>query len=125
MACTAAGVIRVGAKAPGNLDYVASRASPAACARTGQLQGLVMLGGSQREVGLIFPADAIRQVFLGTLVLPATRAGRCNMAQDKTRDVAGYVERIGPRRWRLVMPGPHFEFPARRHGAGPVAGGMR
>jgi hypothetical protein len=29
--------------------------------------------------------------------------------EDETRDVAGYVERIGPARWRLVMPQPHFE----------------
>jgi hypothetical protein len=29
--------------------------------------------------------------------------------QDETRDVAGYVERIGPNRWRLIMPKPHFE----------------
>jgi hypothetical protein len=28
---------------------------------------------------------------------------------DKDRDVAGFVERIGPNRWRLVMPRPHFE----------------
>ena len=31
------------------------------------------------------------------------------MARTKPRDVAGYVERIGPDRWRLVMPKPHFE----------------
>ena len=29
--------------------------------------------------------------------------------QDEQRNIAGYVDRIGPRRWRLVMPGPHFE----------------
>jgi hypothetical protein len=29
--------------------------------------------------------------------------------QDEQRDVAGYLERIGPARWRLVMPKPHFE----------------
>ena len=29
--------------------------------------------------------------------------------QDQQRDVAAYVERIGPNRWRLVMPAPHFE----------------
>ena len=31
------------------------------------------------------------------------------MARTEQRDVAGYVERIGPSRWRLVMPKPHFE----------------
>ena len=46
--------------------------------------------------------------FLGTLVLgDETRA--LQYGQDETRDVAGYVERIGPARWRLVMPKPHFE----------------
>jgi hypothetical protein len=29
--------------------------------------------------------------------------------QDEQRDVAAYVERIGPSRWRLLMPQPHFE----------------
>ena len=29
--------------------------------------------------------------------------------QDEGRDVAGYIERIGPNRWRLLMPQPHFE----------------
>jgi hypothetical protein len=29
--------------------------------------------------------------------------------RDRERDVAGYVERIGPKRWRLLMPAPHFE----------------
>ena len=28
---------------------------------------------------------------------------------DRDRDIAGFVERIGPKRWRLVMPRPHFE----------------
>ena len=28
---------------------------------------------------------------------------------DETRDVAGYVERIAPGRWRLVLPEPAFE----------------
>jgi hypothetical protein len=27
---------------------------------------------------------------------------------DENRDIAGYVERIGPGHWRLVMPAPHF-----------------
>ena len=50
----------------------------------------------------------MRLVFLGTLALgDETRA--MQYGQDETRDVAGYLERIGPQRWRLVMPYPHFE----------------
>jgi hypothetical protein len=72
------------------------------------LQRFNKFGGAQRYVGLIFPADAMRQVFLGTLVLgDETRA--LQYGQDELRDVAGYVERIGPDRWRLIMPKPHFE----------------
>lgn len=101
-------VIKVGAKEAGNLDYVAY--PPFSCrVRTERnLQRLTKLTGSQRYVGLIFPGDAFRNVFLGSLVLgDETRA--MQYRQDETRDVAGYVERIGPGRWRLVMPQPHFE----------------
>ena len=31
------------------------------------------------------------------------------MAEDPDRDIAGFVERIGDNRWRLIMPKPHFE----------------
>jgi len=72
------------------------------------LQRFNKFGGSQRYVGLIFPDDAVRQIFLGTLVLgDETRA--LQYSQDELRDIAGYVERIGPNRWRLVMPKPNFE----------------
>jgi len=72
------------------------------------LQQFNKFGGSQRYVGLLFPGDAIRQVFLGTLVLgDETRA--LQYGQDELRDVAGFAERIGPDRWRLIMPKPHFE----------------
>ena len=85
-----------------------TRLSPAGSARSGGLQSFAKLTGSQRHVGLIFPGDAMRQVFLGTLVL-GDEQGALQYGQDETRDVAGYVERIGPNRWRLVMPRPHFE----------------
>jgi hypothetical protein len=72
------------------------------------LQQFNRYGGSQRYVGLIFPGDQVHQVFLGTLVLgDETRA--LQYGQDEQRDVAGYVDRIGPSRWRLIMPKPHFE----------------
>ena len=72
------------------------------------MQGFAKLTGSQRQVGLIFPGDAMRQVFLGTLVL-GDEARAMQYGRDPERDVAGFVERIGPNRWRLIMPRPHFE----------------
>ena len=101
-------VIKVGAKSQGMLDYVAYPAFTCSIAAQRDLQQLAKLNGSQRQFGLIFPGDLLRQVFLGTLVLgDETRA--LQYGQDDSRDIVGYVERIGPNRWRLVMPSPHFE----------------
>jgi hypothetical protein len=101
-------VIKLGAKDQGNLDFVSYPAFTCKVHATHQLQRLAKLSGSQRYVGLVFTGDAMRQVFLGTLVLgDETRA--LQYGQDEQRDIAGYVERIGPARWRLIMPKPHFE----------------
>jgi hypothetical protein len=101
-------VIKLGAKSEGMLEYVSYAAFACRVTQERDLQGFAKLTGSQRPVGLIFPGDAIRQVFLGTLVLGDEREAM-QYGQDHSRDVAGYVERIGPNRWRLVMPEPAFE----------------
>jgi hypothetical protein len=101
-------VIKLGAKSEGMLDYVSYPGFSCRIRPQLGVQGLAKLNGSQRYIGLIFPGDELRQVFLGTLALGdehrATQYG-----VDRERDVAGYVERIGPRRWRLIMPSPAFE----------------
>jgi hypothetical protein len=101
-------VIKLGAKSQGMLDYVSYPPFVCRIEQERDLQGFAKLTGSQRQVGLIFPGDAMRQIFLGTLVLGDEREAR-QYGQDETRDVAGYVERIGPNRWRLVLPAPAFE----------------
>lgn len=102
-------VIKVGAKADsGSRHYLNNPPFLCRVKPTRGLQRFNKFGGSQRYVGLIFPGDSVRQIFLGTLVLgDETRAPQ--YGQDELRDMAGYVERIGPNRWRLVMPKPHFE----------------
>jgi hypothetical protein len=101
-------VIKLGAKDPGNLDFVSYPGVTCRVRAERNLQRLGKLSGAQRYVGLIFPGDAIRNVFLGTLAF-ADESRVLQYGQDQQRDVAGYVERIGPNRWRLVMPAPHFE----------------
>jgi hypothetical protein len=101
-------VIKLGAKGPGNLAYVSYPGFECRIGPERTLQRLAKLSGSQRYVGLIFPGDAIRNVFLGTLAF-ADESRALQYGQDEQRDVAGYIERIGPNRWRLVMPAPHFE----------------
>ncbi|MFZ3484164.1 DUF4893 domain-containing protein [Sphingomonas sp. 3-13AW] len=66
------------------------------------------LSGSQRPVGLILPAAQSFSVFLGTLVL-GDEAAPLDYGRDATRDMAGRVEKVDERRWRLVLPYPRFE----------------
>jgi hypothetical protein len=101
-------VIKLGARSPGMPDYVVYPAFDCRVRQEKELQGFAKLTGSQRYVGLIFPGDVMRQVFLGTLVLGDERRAM-QYGRDEERDVAGFVERIGPARWRLLMPRPHFE----------------
>ena len=101
-------VIKLGAREPGNPDYASYPGSTCRIRPERTLQRLGKLSGAQRYVGVIFPGDAIRNVFLGTLAF-ADESRALQYGQDEQRDVAGYVERIGPNRWRLIMPAPHFE----------------
>jgi hypothetical protein len=101
-------VIKVGAKSQGLLNYIAYPAFDCRITPENSLQKFRKLSGSQRQVGIIFPSDPLRQVFLGTLAL-GDELGAMQYGLDQTRNVAGYVERIGPNRWRLIMPEPQFE----------------
>ena len=101
-------VIKLGAKSPGMLDYVEYPPFTCNIRQERELQGFAKMTGSQRYVGLVFSGDAMRQVFLGTVVLGDERRAM-QYGRDEERDVAGFVERIGPNRWRMLMPKPHFE----------------
>jgi hypothetical protein len=99
---------KVGARQAGFLDYVAY--PPFACAVTveGGVASLTKLTGSQRPVGVMMPGDARHAVFLGTMLLSDERTAQ-RYGRDPERDMAGRVERIGPQRWRLVLPAPRWE----------------
>ena len=101
-------VTKLGARQEGLLDYVAY---PAFRCRIGAGEGprdFVKLTGSQRPIGRLFPDTDLRMVFLGTLQL-GDEQGVLRYGHDEERAVAGLLERIGERRWRLVLPYPHFE----------------
>ncbi len=101
-------VIKLGARSPGLLPFVSFPAFNCRIATSGRLQSFTKLSGSQRQVGYIFPNDQLRTVFLGTLVLGDEQRA-IPYGADNDRDLAGYVERIGPNRWRLILPNPRFE----------------
>jgi uncharacterized protein DUF4893 len=99
--------VKVGAKDARLLNFVAY--PPFRCRiEQGKLQRFSKLTGSQRPVGRIYPADSLRQIFLGTMVLgDETRAYQ--YGRDHDRDLAGWVERIDEKRWRMIFPYPHYE----------------
>ena len=101
-------VTKLGSQSPGLLAYVAYPAFSCRIQQEQAVQGFAKLTGSQRPVGVIYPGDALRQVFLGTLVLGDEQRAM-QYGTDPDRDVAAFVERIGPDRWRMVIPSPAFE----------------
>lgn len=101
-------VFKLGGQRPGNRDFTAYPAFRCRIDPEGEMLGFYKIGGSQRPVGLVFDDGRYRQIFLGTLSLGDEQLPM-DYGRDANRDMAGVVERIGPRRWRLVLPYPHFE----------------
>lgn len=101
--------IKIGAKSPGMLDYIAY--PPFQCAITvepGSMIGLAKLTGSQRQKGMLWGDTPRQAIFLGTVELGDERMPM-PYGTDPDRDVAGVLERVGDRRWRLAMPWPRWE----------------
>jgi hypothetical protein len=100
--------IKLGSAAPAVAAFTAYPAEPCRVTAAGTLMRLRFLDGAQRPRGAIFPDEANRDVFLGVLEL-SDETRPLDYGADEKRDMAGYVERIGDARWRLVLPQPHFE----------------
>ena len=67
---------------------------------------IVKQTGSQRPAGRLWEDDvADRLIFLGTLAL-ADEDEPLAYGENPKRDMAGVFERVGPFRWRLVIPWP-------------------
>lgn len=100
--------LKLGNRGGAGLAFVGYRAFDCSVdtGRFGQV--FTKTGGSQRPSGRLFPGDDRKLIFLGTMLLgDETRAMRYGI--DPGRDMAGAVERIGPRKWRLILPYPRFE----------------
>ncbi len=71
-----------------------------------ELLTIVKQTGSERPAGRLWEDDRPdRLVFLGSLALGDEQQPRA-YGDDSKRDMAGLFERIGPFRWRLVIPWP-------------------
>ncbi|NJC04462.1 hypothetical protein GGQ97_000255 [Sphingomonas kaistensis] len=67
---------------------------------------LVKQTGTERPAGRLWDDDvATRLVFLGSVALGSETRPK-PYGSDNSRDMAGFLERIGPMRWRLVLPYP-------------------
>jgi hypothetical protein len=101
--------VKLGARQPGMLPF---NAYPSFTCQVGPMSGGVQSfakrTGSQRQIGVIRPHDQLRSIFLGTLVI-GDELRAMPYGIDTERDAAGWVERIGPNRWRIVLPYPRFE----------------
>ncbi|MDO6413425.1 DUF4893 domain-containing protein [Sphingomonas sp. BIUV-7] len=80
---------------------------PAATCRVGAGR-FIKLDGPQRPSGTLWPFDPTRLIFLGAMAL-GDEPRALDYGRDHDRDVIGLVERIGPHRWRLVLPQPIWE----------------
>ncbi len=61
--------------------------------------------GSDRPSGYLFEDNNLRMIFLGSLAL-GNETEPMAYGEDPDRDMAGVMERIGPLRFRLVVPRP-------------------
>lgn len=101
-------VYKLGAKGTAMAEFTSYPSFACRVGKNGELTTFYKLEGAQRPAGVLFDDSPARAVFLGTLVIGdekrAMRYGR-----DESRDLVGYVERVGDQRWRLVLPYPRFE----------------
>jgi hypothetical protein len=99
---------KLGSAAKGVAAFTAYPAEPCRVKAVGSAFRFQITAGPQRPHGLIFSDEPTRGVFLGTLELGDERRA-LEYGRDEQRDMAGYVERIDAKRWRLILPQPHFE----------------
>lgn len=101
-------VFKLGSKGTAGPGFIAYPYYDCRIEDEGEVLSLHKRSGSQRTVGLVFKDTEARGIFLGTLVL-GDETMPLQYGQDEARDMAGAMERIGERRWRVVLPYPAFE----------------
>jgi hypothetical protein len=100
--------LKIGTPSDSDLTYVAYPAFRCRISVEGRRISFSKLTGSQRPIGRLFADNERRLIFLGTMQLGDERRA-FRYGTDRERDLAGILERVGDRRWRLVFPYPHFE----------------
>lgn len=98
-------LVKLGAAKAGDPAFIAYNPFFCYVEVEGDLFTIVKQTGSQRPAGRLWEAGGNRFVYLGSLALGNEREPLA-YGEDPDRDMAGVWERIGPFRWRLVIPYP-------------------
>jgi len=99
-------LIKLGQAAPKTRAYESFKPFFCYVEVEGDLLTIVKQTGSQRPAGRLWEDDNLeRLIFLGSLAL-GDEDQPLAYGDDPKRDMAGVFERIGPFRWRLVIPWP-------------------
>lgn len=101
-------VFKLGAQGTAMAEFTSYPDFECAIENRGGVSQFYKKNGAQRVVGTIFDGEHGRAILLGTLQL-GDEGRPMDYGRDTARDVAGFVDRIGERRWRIVLPYPQFE----------------
>ncbi len=101
-------MFKLGGQRPEQRDFSALPTVNCRIGRDGEMPTFAVLEGAQRPSGKLYAETDARVIFLGSLEL-GDETTPLRYGQDSKRDVAGYIERVGVARWRLVLPWPAFE----------------
>ncbi|WP_298672709.1 DUF4893 domain-containing protein [uncultured Sphingomonas sp.] len=101
-------IIKLGAKAKDNKNFVTLPPANCTVGKDGGESWFVVNDGIQRPIGRFFAGPPGRGIFLGTLELGDERRP-LEYGLDAKRDMIAYLDRVGDKRWRLIVPSPHFD----------------
>lgn len=101
-------VFKLGAKGVGSRDFSAFPFFDCRVEAEGDVSSFYKADGSQRPVGLAFPDSDTRAVFLGTMMIGDEKVA-LQYGRDADRDMAGILQRVDAKIWRIALPSPRFE----------------
>lgn len=92
----------------GGLPYIAYPAFRCRVVIDNGRRHFTKLTGSQLTIGWIYEAGPRRSIYLGSSIY-GYEDSLVSYGKTKERDDAAVVQRIGPKRWRMVFPFPFYE----------------
>ncbi|MGJ3649000.1 DUF4893 domain-containing protein [Sphingomonas sp. GlSt437] len=101
-------VFKLGANGTAMADFTAYPPVECRVEANGAVSSFYKMVGEERPAGVIFHDSVSRAIFLGTLMV-GDETRMIDYGRDAKRDMIGFVQRIAPQRWRLVLPSPVFE----------------